>query len=280
MVDHKQIPIPRIGLPANAGLPMNHCNLPAYILGGLSFQKHPVMLEIDGVEVLHRALFEGLDQLSDIAQRARYFMDYMIVHFRLESLQDAGMVDAASEPRANANYLRLLRGWSFDSNGRDGAVLKAWVESRFGLVNRYHKGPIHNEGDEAWLIYAEERSQGLYGSNALEAQLDVLYAYCQYELAKQRPNHKHLRLFRGVNRAMDYEVLQDLSKRHKTVLMNNLNSFTTERERAEEFGDYIMEAVVPLSKMLAYSDLLPNSLKGESEYLVIGGVYEVDLSYF
>ena len=37
----------------------------------------------------------------------------------------------------------------------------------------------------AYLRYLEMRSAGLYGTNALEAQLDLLYAYCQYEFARR-----------------------------------------------------------------------------------------------
>jgi NAD+--dinitrogen-reductase ADP-D-ribosyltransferase len=62
------------------------------------------------------------------------------------------------------------------------------------------------------------------------------------------------------------------------VLLNNLNSFTSARERADEFGDYIMETRIPLSKILFYNRLLPGMLKGEDEYVVIGGVYEVSIN--
>ncbi|MEZ5453563.1 MAG: NAD(+)--dinitrogen-reductase ADP-D-ribosyltransferase, partial [Thiothrix sp.] len=62
------------------------------------------------------------------------------------------------------------------------------------------------------------------------------------------------------------------------VLLNNVSSFTHNRERADEFGDYIIEVRVPVVKVLAYYDLLPKLLRGEGEFLVIGGVYEVDIS--
>ena len=44
-------------LPKYAYLPINRCNLPAVILGSLSFQKHPTPLFLDGVHTLHRAFF-------------------------------------------------------------------------------------------------------------------------------------------------------------------------------------------------------------------------------
>jgi NAD+--dinitrogen-reductase ADP-D-ribosyltransferase len=62
------------------------------------------------------------------------------------------------------------------------------------------------------------------------------------------------------------------------VLLNNLNSFTGNRERACEFGDYILETQVPLPKVFFFNGLLPGMLKGEDEWVVIGGVYEVGMS--
>ena len=61
-------------------------------------------------------------------------------------------------------------------------------------------------------------------------------------------------------------------------MLNNINSFTGNRERADEFGDHILEARAPLAKLLYIPGLLPDTLQGEEEYLVIGGVYEVNLS--
>jgi NAD+--dinitrogen-reductase ADP-D-ribosyltransferase len=58
--------------------------------------------------------------------------------------------------------------------------------------------------------------------------------------------------------------------------LNNLNSFTADFEKAWEFGTRVIEADVPLSKILFMCGVLPRTLlKGEDEYLVIGGDYEV-----
>jgi NAD+--dinitrogen-reductase ADP-D-ribosyltransferase len=62
------------------------------------------------------------------------------------------------------------------------------------------------------------------------------------------------------------------------VLFNNLNSFTRVRERADEFGDYILTVAVPLAKIFFFTQLLPGRLRGEEEYVAIGGVYEVALT--
>jgi len=263
-------------LPACARLSINRCNLPAVILGSLTFQQHPTALHIDGVAELHRDLYRLLAPLERPEHRAHLFMDYLAAHFLLDTPEDAGLERNARLRRDKADYLRVLRGWSFDADGREAAVLKGWVESRFGLLPRHHGAPIRNAGDAAYHSYLEARAQGLYNTNALEAQLDLLYTYCQYELARQHADRTHLRLYRGVNRLDEHDVLARPDKTRQILLLNNANSFTAQRERADEFGDRILEVDVPLPKILAYSRLLPGRLKGEDEFIVIGGVYEVD----
>ena len=264
-------------LPAHARLPINRCNLPASILGSLSYQQCPVPLKLDGVEELQHSLFVALDALSDPGARARLFMAHMAAVFSLDHPEEAGH-SATAHDRARATYLRLLRGWAFDPDGQEGAVLKGWVESRFGLLPRHHGGPIRDFSGDPYRRYLEARSRGLYGANALEAQLDLLYSYCQYELARQRPGQTHLTLYRGVNRVTDYEVLREQSRSRHVVLLNSLNSFTAERERAGEFGDFILETQVPLPKVFFYHRMLPGVLRGEDEFAVVGGVAEVGVS--
>jgi NAD+--dinitrogen-reductase ADP-D-ribosyltransferase len=261
-------------LPCGARLPINRCNLPASILGSLSYQRHPVPLKLDGVENLHRSLFDALDALPDPGQRAQLFMAHMAAAFCLDHPEEAGH-SATAHDRTRATYLRLMRGWAFDPDGQEGAVLKGWVESRFGLLPRHHGGPIRDFSGATYRRYLEARSRGLCGSNALEAQLDLLYSYCQHELARQRPGQTHLTLYRGVNRVTDYEVLREGPRGQRVVLLNSLNSFTPERERAGEFGDFILEVRVPLPKIFFFHRLLPGVLKGEDEFVTIGGVYEV-----
>lgn len=262
-------------LPRHACLPINRCSLPAVMLGGLTYQRHPVPLALDGVLELHKALFMRLDQETDAAQRARLFLAHMAAAFSLEHPEEAGYSHASPRARAKASYLRMVRGWAFDADGMEGAVLKGWVESRFGLLPRHHAGPIRDLSGQAYRRYLEMRAQGLYGTNALEAQLDLLYTYCQYELGRQRLRETHITLYRGVNRVGEHETLQTLDKHRRVVLLNSLSSFTMERERAGEFGDYILEASVPLAKVFFFHRLLPGLLKGEDECVVIGGVYEV-----
>jgi NAD+---dinitrogen-reductase ADP-D-ribosyltransferase len=263
-------------LPRDARLPINRCNLPAVILGSLSFQRYPTALAIDGVAELHRDLFRRLDA-APAGQRAQVFRDYMTVHFRLERPEEQGF-SGRRRGRTKANYERAIRGWSFDSDSREGAVLKGWVESRFGLTPRYHGEPLRDPSGVAYRRYLEMRSQGLYGTNALEAQLDLVFAFCQRELALRHASARHVTLYRGVNRIGEHEVLESGEQGRHVILLNNLNSFTSSRERAGEFGDYILAAEIPLDKIFFHCGLLPGVLQGEDEFLVVGGVVEVTLS--
>ncbi|HLO63175.1 MAG TPA: NAD(+)--dinitrogen-reductase ADP-D-ribosyltransferase, partial [Azonexus sp.] len=76
-------------LPREARLPINRCNLPAVVLGGLTFQRHPAPLLLDGVAELHRNLFQRLEAARP-EQRGEVFRDYLTVHFRLERPEDMG----------------------------------------------------------------------------------------------------------------------------------------------------------------------------------------------
>ena len=114
-------------LPDEAKLPINRCNLPAEVLGDLSFQTNPKPIFIDGVASLHKYLFQQLDGLEDANERSRFFSSYVSAHFRLDSLDEAGYVATTSVDRSRANYLRILRGWFFDSDSLEGAVIKYWV---------------------------------------------------------------------------------------------------------------------------------------------------------
>ncbi|MFZ1539292.1 MAG: NAD(+)--dinitrogen-reductase ADP-D-ribosyltransferase [Chromatiaceae bacterium] len=87
-----------------------------------------------------------------------------------------------------------------------------------------------------------------------------------------------LSLLRGINRIDEQEILEPLGCGRYRVLFNNLNSFTSNRERADEFGDYILRVAVPLPEIFIFNRLLPGLYKGEDEYLVIGGLYEVAIS--
>jgi NAD+--dinitrogen-reductase ADP-D-ribosyltransferase len=265
-------------LPRHARLPVNRCNLPAAILGSLTFQRSPVALRLDAVEALHRDLFRRLRRLPTAGERRALFLTHMAVSFQLDHPEESGWDAASRHPgRPKADYRRLLRGWMFDSNGREAAVLKGWVESRFGLLPRCHRAPLRDYGGEAYRRYCQERASGLANTNALEAQLDLLYSYCQLELAGTVGAQAQVRLYRGVQRLEAHEILAAPAPRRRVVLLNSLSSFSATPERAEEFGDAVLAARVPVAKVLYSPRLLPGLLQGEDEYLVIGGLYEVEL---
>ena len=281
MDDYRQPALPPPALPRYAYNCVNRCNLPPLVLGGLTFQQHPIRLQLDGIEQLHTALFRSLDGIDDAADRAENFQDYMRSSFLLDHLDEAGLdTNRGKSRRGKADYLRVLRGWLFDADGIEGAVLKSWVESRFGLLPLNHRGPLADAESDNYRGYLAARARGLYNANALESQLDLLYSYCQYELRRQFAAETHLELYRGVNRIDRHQVLQQPARNSCILVLNNISSFTGNRERACEFGDYILQARIPLAKLSYVPGLLPNALKGEQEYLVIGGVYEVGMSTY
>ncbi|MBF0382401.1 MAG: NAD(+)--dinitrogen-reductase ADP-D-ribosyltransferase [Magnetococcales bacterium] len=269
-----------VQLPKKAHSLMNRTNLTARAIGSLAFQRHPVPLSLVGVGEMHKNLFSRLDKLTNTIDRAQQFMDYMAVTFRLENPEDAGYTPGSRRQRIKVDYLRILRGWLFNPDGREAAVLKGWVVSRFGLTPRYFNGPLDDYEGEAYQNFLAMQSAGLYNTNAIESQLDLLYYFCQYELKCCRQDQKHKVLYRGVNHFDQHEIMVSGPKRGAIVLLNNLSSFSDDRERACEFGDYIMEVNVPMVKIVFFHDLFPGAFKGEGEHMVIGGLYRVRLLTF
>ena len=273
---HIPAALARVSAPPAARWHVNRCNLPPEALASLAFQLAPVALELDGVLPLHRALFAHLDSCAAADARAALFRRYMSAHFLLDDAPAQGLSGQARLDRSRLDYLRLVRGWLFDAESREGAVLKGWVESRFGLVTQFHRGPLRAGDEAARAAFERERAAGLYATGALEAQLDLLYAFAQYELARRHPGQRHLRLYRGVCGRAALSPLATLPDGQPVVLLNNLSSFSASRERADEFGDAVFACAVPLPKVLAFSRLLPGWLQGEDEYLVIGGAAAVE----
>lgn len=252
----------------------NHCNLPPWVIASRHFNDRPQPLEIQGVRQANRFLFQKLDGIASAEERAVVFNDYMSVKFQLHQWES--QATATARKSIKNSYLRFLRGWMMDSNSVEGAVLKGWVESRMGLRPTFHKLRIPGIHSEAYMVFAIDRMKGSERTNAINAQLDLLYEYCQFELARACPAKSHIRLFRGTNDADDYELVEAVGKREQIVRLNNLVSFTSDEERAWEFGDTVWEIQAPLSKVFFFNGLLPNSiLKGEGEYVVIGGEYRV-----
>ena len=265
-------------LPAFAASSLNRCNIPAVVLGCHTYQQHPVPLAIDGVAELHGDFFRALDAIQSADERAVHFRQYMCSAFLLDHIDEAGFSpENCAIRRDKADYLRLLRGWMFNPDGVEGAVIKRWVESRFGLLTLNHCGLLDGVSSAAYKSYHTDYVRGLYNTNALESQLDLLYSYCQYEQQRRWPERTHWLLYRGVNNIDEHNRLGDTADGQQLLLLNNLNSFSCDRDLSDTFGDIILETSVPVTKLLYFPELLSGVLKGESEYMVIGGVYQVTI---
>lgn len=264
-------------LPDQSCLPINRCNLPAQVLAGLDYQQHPAPLRIDGVRELHYQLFDVLDGEPAAHHRAEHFVRHMRACFQLDKPDALGYDAGSRRPgRIKADYRQVLRGWLFNADGREAAVIKGWVESRFGLQTRHHRGHLPNRDSDAYRRFQAELAEALYNTSALHDQLDVLYSYCQYELSRRYAG-EHRVLYRGLQHLADMEVATTPESGRPVLLLNNINSFSSSQERADEFGDCVIAVRVPATKLLYVPGLIPGVLQGEDEHLVIGGLYQVDV---
>jgi len=256
---------------------VNRCNVSPWFLGSEEFQANPSPVEIDGVMDTERWLFNRLATIDDPLERNRLFHDYVCVKFGLTALEEGAEAD---KPKALYSYVHFLRAWGADSNRHAGAVLKSWVESRFGLLATYHAGRLA-DNEEARAAFVLDRMRGSARSIGVLGQLDLLYTYCQEELRRRFPGERWLTLYRGTHDPEEYMVRNrpadpDRPKRALLVQLNNLSSFSSDPEVAWEFGSSAWETRIPMAKIVFFSGLLPNPcLTGESEYLVLGGFYNV-----
>lgn len=256
-----------------SGSGFNLCNLPPWVIASRHFNERPQPLEIQGVRLANRSFFQKLDSIDDVEERATVFNDYMSVKYQLHQLQT--QTDTARKSLKNS-YLRFLRGWMMDSNSVEGAVLKRWVESRMGILPSFHRARIRGIHSEEYFDYSVDVMRGSARTNAIQSQLDILYEYGQFELSRKFPDVPSITLYRGTYDASEHDVIECIDRRSQFVRLNNLVSFTSDEERAWEFGSTVWEVQVPPSKIFFYNDLLPGSImKGEGEYLVIGGEYRV-----
>lgn len=270
--------LPDTGNPiAIPGHSTNLVGVPTGLLASSAFNEYPIPLHISGTREAHRSLFERLDTVANATEASQVFQDYMTVLFGLENTPEPG-----EKRRYRASYLRLLKDWGFDANSPAGAVLKGWVESRFGLFPSFHKEPLRRFNSVAWLNYVEEKMSSRFHNNSIYMQFDVLYEFCQWSLSRFHAiGKKHMRLYRGSNDLREHQLLQQLEGRQALIRLNNLVSFTSQPDIADEFGDNLIEAEVPLAKILFYNDLLQrHPLRGEAEYLVIGGDYKASMTYW
>jgi len=250
-------------------LPTNLIGIPAAYFASTDFNLSPVPLHIDGVAEMNASLLRAMDQLGK-ADAPSLFMQYMRGMFDLDT------PPAPGKKRNNrASYLRLLRGWFFDSNRPEGAVMKGWAESRFGLIPLFHRQPIPDVHCPSYRAYVAEAMNPRFHNNGIFSQLDLLYEYAQYFLRRFGVGSGKITLYRGANRLTDdHQILQKISKRRWVARNNSLVSYTSEKERASEFGDSLLRIEAPYEKVLCFPELLPGALpSSESEYILLGGDY-------
>jgi NAD+---dinitrogen-reductase ADP-D-ribosyltransferase len=272
----------------------NLVGVPAEELAGTAFNAHPRPLAIAGTFAAHRLLFELLDESVDLQQAHAMFDQYLNLAFALtKPAAPAGQgVPAPAQRRWHRSWRKLLQGWGMDANGAAGAVLKGWVESRFGLAPTFHKAPLSRFPSPTWVAYLNEKAGSRYHNHRIYQQLDLLYAYCQWALRRRHSGAdsgggplansgvQHLRLWRGTNQCEEQLVVGRLQNRRCTVRLNNVVSFSQSQEDASCFGDWVLEVQVPLCKVIVFPELLPGQvLTGEQEVLALGGDYEVTARY-
>ncbi len=258
----------------------NLVGVPAPLLASTAFNTHPQPLHIAGARETNSGLFALLARCGTAYEARDVFAHYMSLAFGLARADDAG--ESGGTRRWRSSYLKLLQGWGLDANGPAGAVLKGWVESRFGLVPAFHGAPLGRFPSPAWVAYLEQKAASRYHNNSIHQQLDLLYEFCQWMLARFRllGDERHTTLWRGSTRCEEQIVEGSLRERHCTVRLNNLVSFSTSEEQAQCFGDWVLRARVPLAKLLLVPGLLDTrSLHGEAEVLAIGGDFEVQARY-
>lgn len=261
--------------PRTIGHSTNLVGLPTNFLASCDFNDEPCPVHISGVREMNPGLFEMLALASGIEEAGQAFDSYMKAMFALEPEQQVTRPRRSTAARRyRSSYLDLIRGWGFDSNSPEGAVLKGWTESRFGIFPTFHKEPICRISTGAWTSYVEEKMASRFHNNSIYVQLDLLYEFCQWAAPQLHAGKSHLTLYRGVNAFDEHLITRRLDKNRVVMRLNNLLSFTRERDIASCFGDVILTVDVPLQKLVFFNTLLPmHALKGEGEYLVIGGDY-------
>jgi NAD+--dinitrogen-reductase ADP-D-ribosyltransferase len=263
----------------------NLVGVPTDLLASCVFNDHPIRLRISGVSEMNTSLFEMLTQAPDLPDAGQAFTCYMMAMFGINSEQREDTVDGrtgAPRRRYRSSFLRLIKGWGYDSNGPEGAVLKGWVESRFGIFPTFHKQVIQRISSRVWTTYVEEKMSSRFHNNSIYTQLDLLFEFCQWALERLVvPDKTHITLYRGINSFDEHKIVRRIDKRNVVMRLNNLTSFSSDRDIADCFGDTILTVRVPVAKIAFFNSLLAtHPLKGEGEYLVIGGEYQVTAGYF
>lgn len=244
-------------------------------LASPGFNETAPLIEIPGVREFNRDLFSMLADAESLEEAERAFILYMNALYAVDAEQASSNIGSPFR----SSYLKLLQGWGFDSNGPEGAVIKGWVESRFGLAPDYHKHPLSRGDPTAFAPYLMEKMGSRFHGNSIYSQLDLLFEFCQHILRRFiYVDRSHVTLYRGLNspELPSSEVKDFRRKSPSLISLNNIVSTSTDRDVAGCFGDIIIEIKAPISKILFVNDLLSiRPLRGEGEVLLIGGDYWV-----
>ncbi len=256
----------------------NLVGLPPGLLGSTRFNDHPCPLHIHGTRESNPELFTRLEACPSLSDAGVMFQDYMDIVFGQET-QRRRAPGHPGRRRYRSSYLGLLQDWGFDSNNPQGAVLKGWAESRLGLFPTFHKAPLTRYGGYEWMRYVEEKMNSRYHNNCILLQLDLLFEFCQLALRRfTHPNSSHLVLYRGIDTLDAFHADVSEEPGEHVIRLNNVVSFTRDQSIATEFGAHVLEARVPVVKLIFFSELLPaHALRGEGEVIAIGGNYRVRL---
>lgn len=270
---------------AIGGHSTNLVGIPTWLLINPKYNDTPTELHINGVQEMNRSFFRALHRSASPEDAALNFDTYMNLMFGQDPEQRREKrKDGKREYRSS--FHRLLKGWMFDSNSPEGAVMKGWVESRFGILPTFHREPLKRFASEAWMTYLQEKMNARFHNNSISSQLDLLYEYCQWRTRRfgcgcSGESEQHLTLYRGMNSLAEHQIVEKIDKHRVELRLNSIVSFSSERDIAEEFGDLILEVKMPKSKILFYQDLLPHyPFRGEGEFLALGGVFQARMSYY
>jgi NAD+--dinitrogen-reductase ADP-D-ribosyltransferase len=251
----------------------NLINIPTGMFVSNEYNLNVLPITISGVWEYYSDIFNAIRKAGDIASAAQVFTGAMESLFSLSEKHNG---------KRMGSYTRLLKGWLFDSNSVEGAVLKGWVESRFGITPFFHKEIIPDVNSEEYYEYMVEKMDVRHNKNLIFHQIDLLYTYTQVIL---ETFYKHelpkLTLYRGVNDLSEHLVVKELGDSRICIEQNSLVSFTSDRDIASQFGDYILKSSIPYTKIVFFSEVLPNvKFAGEREYLVLGGRYDTEVTYY
>jgi NAD+--dinitrogen-reductase ADP-D-ribosyltransferase len=223
-----------------------------------------------GVYEYHRDFFEAIEKADTLLMANEIFDNYISELFELNYKIKGKKV---------GNIYKILMGCMFNSSGFEGAVLKGWVESRFGIIPNFHKTRIDHIESEGYYNYLSEKMSQRVNKNAIYLQLDLLYHYTQVVIKKFFPFYRpKLNLYRGIYNLEENEIIKWLNKKSAIMGHNNISSFTAVKNIAEQFGNRILRIEVPYTKIVFFSNVTPlHHFSGEQEFIVIGGEYLTEI---